>query len=284
VSDRRTLLRAYRALRRAHGPRGWWPGRTRLEIILGAILTQNTAWSNVERALAAMRGAGLLRLPALRAVKEESLGKVIRSSGTFRLKARRVRAFLGLLDREFGGSLGRMSGTETALLRDRLLTVSGIGPETADSILLYAFGRPIFVVDAYTTRILARHGLAGERTRYDEIQRFFMDRLPADPELFNDYHAQLVKVGQEYCRRRPDCERCPLARILPPAQIPPPGRIPPPARIPSTGRILPPGRALPSAPIPPPKRIPPSAETSRGAAGRARGGNSRAAGGRLLVP
>lgn len=205
----------YAALRAASGPRNWWPGRTRLEIILGAILAQNTAWTNAERALRALRAEGLLNLQRLRRVPVARLAEVIRSSGAYRQKARKVRAFLDLLEADFGGSLARVARLETGPLRAWLLSVWGIGPETADSILLYAYGRPVFVVDAYTERVLRRHALIRPGAGYAEIQRFFLARLPADASLYNDYHAQLVRVGQLHCGRRPRCDGCPLEPFLP---------------------------------------------------------------------
>lgn len=204
----------YDVLRKAAGHRGWWPGRTRLEIILGAILTQNTSWANVEKALASLRRAGLLRLEPLRALSEEDLAAHIRPSGYFRQKARKIRAFLALLDGEYAGSLGRMGNAPLSLLRKQLLSVWGIGPETADSILLYAFRKPVFVVDAYTLRVLSRHGLLPGDATYEEAQRFLTSRLPEDESLFNDFHAQFVWVGQRFCRTRPFCDLCPLQSFL----------------------------------------------------------------------
>jgi endonuclease-3 related protein len=200
----------------AHGHCGWWPGKSRTEIILGAILTQNTAWSNVETALAVLRAADLLNFGRLRRVAEAELASHLRSSGAFRQKARKVRAFLQTLDGTAGGSLARMARIPTPELRSALLATWGIGPETADCILLYAFDRPVFVVDAYTRRVLARHGLKRENAPYGEVQALFHDALPADLGLWNDYHAQFVRLGQMHCRRAaPRCDGCPLEPFLP---------------------------------------------------------------------
>jgi endonuclease-3 related protein len=205
----------YEALLAAHGHRGWWPGKSRTEVILGAILTQNTAWTNVETALAMLRAAGLLDFVSLQRVPEVELASHLRSSGAFRQKARKVLAFLQTLDETAGGSLARMARIPTPELRADLLGTWGIGPETADCILLYAFRRPIFVVDAYTRRVLARHGLQRENAPYAEVQALFHDALPTDPDLWSDYHAQFVRLGQEHCRRAaPRCDGCPLEPFL----------------------------------------------------------------------
>ncbi len=214
---RELLWQWYERLLAAQGHRSWWPGKNRTEIILGAILTQNTAWTNVETALTVLRAAGLLDFARLRRVSETELASFLRSSGAFRQKARKVLAFLQTLDETAGGSLARMARIPTPDLREALLGTWGIGPETADCILLYAFGRQVFVVDAYTRRVLARHRLQRENAPYAEIQAFFHDALPTDQELWNDFHAQFVRLGQEHCRRAtPRCDGCPLQPFLPP--------------------------------------------------------------------
>jgi endonuclease-3 related protein len=205
----------YRHLLRRFGPQRWWPARTRFEVIVGAILTQNTAWANVTRAIAAMRAGRLLTARGIDAAPHGRLARLIRSSGYYNMKAERLKQFTRFLLRRYGGSLQRMFRTELPKLREELLGISGVGEETADSILLYAGDRPIFVVDAYTRRVLERHGLISKRTTYGEIQRLFMDHLPADATLYNEYHALLVAVGKEYCRRTPRCETCPLQYDLP---------------------------------------------------------------------
>jgi endonuclease III related protein len=207
------LMSVYRCLRRTYGHAGWWPARTAFEVCVGAILTQNTAWSNVEIALAVLRQRGLLSAAKLRQVPLSRLGALIRSSGVFRVKARRLRAFLDFFHREYGGRVGRMCADEPGVLRQKLLAVHGIGPETADSIALYAAGHPLFVVDAYTRRVFTRLGVLRGGESYDEIQRVFMDALPRDVALYNDYHAQIVRLAKDACRARPRCEACPLTRV-----------------------------------------------------------------------
>jgi endonuclease III related protein len=206
----------YDALFRAHGEQHWWPGRTRFEVIVGAILTQNTSWTNVERAMAELRREKLLTPPAIEKVSLPRLSRLIRSSGYFRQKARKLKEFVGFLRFEYQGSLNKMFATPTAELREKLLSVHGIGPETADSILLYAGGHKVFVVDAYTRRILERHGLARARASYEEIRALFEGSLPGDAALFNEYHALIVHTGKHHCRsRQPDCQSCALKPFLP---------------------------------------------------------------------
>lgn len=211
----RSLLRVYERLAAHFGPAGWWPGETPFEICLGAILTQNTAWVNAEKALGVLRARGLLSYPRLRSLSVSRLARLIRSSGTFNVKARRIVAFLSFLDSEFRGSLKAMRNAEPGELRGKLLAVHGIGRETADSIALYAAGRPLFVVDGYTRRVFARLGLLRGDEAYDDIQRVFMERLPRDAALFNDYHAQIVRLAKDVCRPRPLCGECPLEDLCP---------------------------------------------------------------------
>jgi endonuclease-3 related protein len=184
-------------------------------VCLGAILTQNTAWTNVAKALRALRSRGLLSYRALRRLPPSRLGPLIRSSGTYRVKARRVAAFVRFLGREYRGQVAAMAREAPESLRQKLLEVDGIGRETADSIVLYACGLPLFVVDAYTRRVFSRLGLIDGGEPYDEVQRFFMERLPRDSALFNDYHAQIVRLGKEACRARPLCALCPLDALCP---------------------------------------------------------------------
>ena len=206
----------YDALFRARGPQHWWPGRTRFEVIVGAILTQNTSWTNVERAIRALRREKLLSAAAIERVSVERLAELIRSSGYFRQKARKLKEFVRFLRENYGGSLNKMFAAPTTMLRGQLLGVHGIGPETADSILLYAGGHKVFVVDAYTRRILERHGLTHEKASYEEIRELFERSLPTDAAMYNEYHALIVHTGKHYCQKRqPDCERCPLSSFLP---------------------------------------------------------------------
>lgn len=201
----------YRGLLAGYGPQGWWPARTPFEVIVGAILTQNTSWRNVERAIASLRAARALAPGPMLELPEVRLAALIRPAGYYRVKARRLRNLLGHLARRHGGSVARMLRTPSRPLREELLAVSGIGPETADSILLYAAGRPVFVVDAYTRRVLSRHGLCRPDERYDRVQAVFTGALPPDAALFNEYHALLVRLGKEHCRpRAPRCADCPI--------------------------------------------------------------------------
>lgn len=229
------LMKMYEAMRARFGHRGWWPvaggpasggsavasesaGRPlegaageerKLEMCVGAILTQNTAWKNVEKALANLREAGLMSVGALHAKPHAALAEIIRPAGYYNVKAKRLRNFIARVH-EFGGGIGAFLGRPLSALREDLLSVNGIGRETGDSIILYAAGLPTFVVDAYTARIGVRHSLFGPEADYDEIKEFFESALPRDAELFNDYHAQLVQTGKEYCRTMALCEGCPL--------------------------------------------------------------------------
>jgi endonuclease-3 related protein len=208
---RRRLLRLYDRLARRFGPQGWWPGDSAFEVVVGAILTQNAAWTNAERALARLRAAGVLDAPGrLAALPPRRLAALVRPSGTYRVKAARLRAFVDRLRRHHGGDLGRLLALPAPALRRELLAVSGIGPETADAIALYAAGRPVFVIDAYTRRVLVRHRLAPPEANYGGLQALVTAHLPRDPGLFNEYHALLVRVGKAFCRARPRCAGCPL--------------------------------------------------------------------------
>jgi len=208
---RARLERIYALLETAFGPQGWWPGRTPLEISVGAILTQNTNWSNVARAIRALRKARCLSFAALKRVPEKRLARLIRPAGYFNMKARRLKHFVRYLDRRYGGSFARMRRRPGPALREELLAVNGIGPETADSILLYALGKPVFVVDAYTRRILGRHRLVAADADYDRLQAVFTENLPARVPLFNEFHALIVRLGKDYCKKtKPRCHVCPL--------------------------------------------------------------------------
>lgn len=213
----------YAALYRAHGAQHWWPGRTRFEVIIGAILTQNTSWVNVERAIRKLRAAKLLTPSGIARIPLPRLAQAIRSAGYFRQKAHKLKEFVRFLKARHSGSLTRMFRTPTAELRDQLLSVHGIGPETADSILLYAGGHPVFVVDAYTRRVLERHGLAHSKATYEQIRELFERSLPPEPALFNEYHALIVRTGKENCRSQaPRCDSCPLRPFLPASAEPSP--------------------------------------------------------------
>ncbi len=207
---RERLLELYRRLLNTFGPQGWWPGETPFEVALGAILTQNTNWQNVSRVIDALKAEGNLDPVRLGEMTEAELAKHFRPTGYYNLKARRVRNFLDFFVARFESSMQNMAEEDWEPLRDELLGLHGIGPETADSILLYALHKPTFVVDAYTFRILSRHGLAADPCSYEELRQFFMDRLPPEVPLYQEFHALLVRLGKEFCRPQPRCLGCPL--------------------------------------------------------------------------
>ena len=201
-------LRVYELLLEQHGPQGWWPGESPFETMVGAVLTQRTAWANAARAIDSLRRAGLLAPRRMRSEPVESLAGHIRASGFFRTKARKLHALCAYLER-YGDDVARMRAAGAARLRSELLGVHGIGPETADAIMLYAVGIPTFVVDAYAHRIFARLGEASAQGSYARFQRWLMDGLPADVDLLGEYHALLVRHGREVCvAHRPRCEAC----------------------------------------------------------------------------
>lgn len=206
----------YRALFSAYGPQGWWPGRSRFEVIVGAYLTQNIAWSNVARALVNLRKARLLHPASMRRAGAPVVAGLIRSAGYYNQKAERLIAFLAFLEERHGGSLDRLFRQPLPVLRRQLLALPGVGPETADSILLYAAKRPVFVIDAYTRRLLHRHGRLDPSETYEDLRRRFEGALPKDPDLFNEFHALIVRLAKERCRSGiPDCGGCPLQPFLP---------------------------------------------------------------------
>lgn len=211
------LLRYYETMSGALGPMHWWPAQTPFEVIVGAILTQSTAWANVERAIANLYAAKLLAPAAMGRVSFSRLAALVRPSGYFRQKTKKLKAFVRFLETNFGGSLKRMFQTPTAELREKLLAVHGIGPETADSILLYAGSHPVFVVDAYTHRIFGRHELVDGKPDYERVRTFVEASIPRDPVLFNEFHALIVNTGKNWCRKTaPRCYACPLRELLPP--------------------------------------------------------------------
>ena len=205
------LKKTYKKLFTAFGPQHWWPGDTPFEVIVGAILTQNTAWTNVEKAIHNLKKAKLLTPGKLHDLSQDEIAKYIRPAGYFNIKAKRLKHFLNYLFDNYGGNLKKMFKKRTDALRRELLSVNGIGPETADSILLYAGNHPVFVVDAYTKRIFSRHQVVKADAEYHDIQELFMKNLPHDVKMFNEYHALIVKAGRDFCRtRKPLCSRCPL--------------------------------------------------------------------------
>ncbi len=201
----------YRRLCEHFGQQDWWPGESAFEVVVGAILTQNTNWKNVEKAIFNLKEAGLLNLPSLLELPQALLAEYIRPAGYYNIKAGRLRNLLTLIGEEHGGSLEAFFSLPMAELREQLLSVKGIGPETADSIMLYAAGKPIFVVDAYTHRILSRHNLIDEDTDYHSLQELFMDSFPPDVDQYGELHALLVRTGNQFCKKtNPRCENCPL--------------------------------------------------------------------------
>ncbi len=209
------LLEIYELLDGHFGPLHWWPAESPFEVMIGAVLTQNTSWKNVEKSIQSLRQANLLTFSALLDLSEQELAGYIRSSGYYNLKAKRLKNLLRMIDREYRGDLHAFLGDDTQRARQLLLQVKGIGPETADSILLYGGGHPIFVVDAYTYRILTRHRLIPEECDYQYIHDLFMDNLEPDAPMFNQYHALLVRTAKHYCKKtKPLCDRCPLQKLL----------------------------------------------------------------------
>jgi endonuclease-3 related protein len=204
------LIKIYRTLYQTYGPRHWWPGETSFEVMVGAILTQNTSWRNVEKAIQRLKGKGVLNPEGIHHLKRSELARLIKSSGYYRIKTDRLKSFIDFLFEEYDGNIKKMGRERLGELREKLLGVKGIGPETADSILLYGLKKPIFVVDAYTRRILSRHGIISEKASYEEVQKLFMDYPPRDEKLFNEYHALFVYLGKTVCKKIPRCELCPL--------------------------------------------------------------------------
>jgi endonuclease III related protein len=241
------VIAYYKTLLSRYGPQNWWPAQSRFEVIVGAYLTQNTNWSNVEKAIGNLRRARLLNVPAMRRAPLPELETLVRPSGYFRQKARNLKTFIAFLDQQYSGSLRRMFSQPTDKLRAQLLELNGVGPETADSILLYAGNHPVFVVDAYTRRLLQRHGIIGEKTGYEEIRALVEHLISSaaaeslvapkpgsDPrhavsrvsraerstlaQHYNEFHALIVRLGNHYCRTTPQCEQCPLRTFLPSKQ------------------------------------------------------------------
>jgi endonuclease III related protein len=204
----KTLRRVYRRLLQRYGPQHWWPAQEPFEVIIGAILTQSTAWTNVEKALANLKAAGKLSPEALRKLSEAELAALIHPCGYYNVKARKLKAFASWLGEHYDDNLKKLFKSDIEELRGRLLGIYGIGEETADSIILYAGNRPVFVIDAYTRRVIDRMGLTPSHHGYAGYQTLFTANLPADAGLFNEYHALLVRHAKEVCRKRPFCQRC----------------------------------------------------------------------------
>ncbi|MGC9053812.1 MAG: endonuclease III domain-containing protein [Candidatus Hydrogenedens sp.] len=204
------LMDIYNTLSDFYGPTGWWPGDTPFEIAIGAILTQNTAWTNVEKAIENLKNQQLLNPYKIVQCNKNQLEQAIRPSGYFRQKAERLIIFCNYLIDKYDGKIEKMKHKNTIELRNELLNIKGIGPETADDILLYACGHQIFVVDAYTKRIFSRHGLLNEKLNYNEIQNYFHKYLPRDVHIYKEYHGLIVWTGKDYCRKISKCSQCPL--------------------------------------------------------------------------
>lgn len=202
------LMAIFERLYKSYGPQDWWPGRTRFEIIVGAVLTQNTAWANVEKAMGNLKKEKLLSPQKIENLDRRVLARLIRPAGYYNIKAKRLKNFIDFLFSEYGGSIDKLAMQESGKMRHELLSINGIGPETCDSIMLYAFKRAVFVVDAYTKRIFSRHGFFKESATYDEVQKFFTANLPKDTDLYNEYHALIVRLGKELCRKKPKCGAC----------------------------------------------------------------------------
>jgi endonuclease-3 related protein len=206
----------YRRLLDAFGPQHWWPGETPFEVVVGAVLTQNTNWQNVEKAIRNLREADVLEPIALYNVPVEELEELIRPAGYFRIKSHRLRSLLEFVVERYEGSLDAMFQTSLDVLRSQLLEVHGIGPETADSILLYAGNLPIFVIDAYTHRVFSRHGWIDFDADYHQLQDYVQSSIPQEIPLYNEFHALIVRLGKDFCRKSsPKCETCPLQKTLP---------------------------------------------------------------------
>ncbi len=211
---RRTLAAIYERMSAHFGPTHWWPGDSPFEVAVGAILTQNTAWTNVEKAISNLKAARLLSPEAILCADDAILHALLRPSGYFRVKSVRLRSFCSYLIDTYGGNMARMAERPADALREELLRVSGIGPETADDILLYACEKPVFVVDAYTRRILSRHGVVDASIGYEALRALFERNLDADLHMFKQYHGLIVYTGKDFCRATPKCEMCPLGALL----------------------------------------------------------------------
>lgn len=209
------LRKVYEDLFNAFGPQHWWPGETPEEVLIGAVLVQSVSWKNVERAIENLRSEKLIHIKRLYDLPVDELHELIQSVGYYRVKAKRLRNLLEFLVVEYNGSVHSLFALPIAEARQQLLGVNGVGPETADSILLYAAGMPTFVVDAYTRRVLLRHGWIEPPAKYEAMKQLFEQQLPEDAQLYNEFHALVVRVGHHYCSRTPKCDECPLKKRLP---------------------------------------------------------------------
>jgi endonuclease III related protein len=210
ISTAQKLMKMFNLMLDRFGSQHWWPGDTELEMMVGAILTQNTSWKNVDKAIANLKNKDLLDIERLHSISPSALAEEIRPAGYFNIKSVRLKNLINFLVEQYAGDMSRFLSDETEALRKGLLSVKGVGPETADSILLYAARRPVFVIDAYTYRILHRHGLIEDQVTYDELKELFESNLPADEGQFNEFHALIVRTAKEFCKGKPLCEACPL--------------------------------------------------------------------------
>ena len=209
------IPRIYERLLRTHGPQGWWPADSSFEMMVGAVLTQACTWVNAERAIAALRSADALSAASIIAMPEQELARLVRPAGYYNAKARKLKALASFLMDGFGGDPAEMSQVPTGRLREMLLSVHGVGEETADDILVYAANRPVFVVDAYTRRIAGRLGLGGEDASYSELSALFAGAMPIDAPVLGEFHALLVRHAKQTCRKSPRCGECPLVDLCP---------------------------------------------------------------------
>jgi len=209
----KSLMEIYNLLLSSFGPQNWWPAETELEMMVGAVLTQNTSWNNVEKAILNLKEKSLLSIQNLSQIPSSLLAEYIRPSGYYNLKAKRLKNLINCIVNKYNGDITTLFSLDTETIREELLMVKGIGLETADSIVLYGAERPLFVVDTYTHRIVTRHGLIEEEAGYNDLQSFFMDNLSHDVDLFKEFHALIVKTGKDFCRKKPRCSECPLDRL-----------------------------------------------------------------------
>ncbi|MCP4266998.1 MAG: endonuclease III domain-containing protein [Candidatus Brocadiaceae bacterium] len=213
MNKTKILTEIYDSLFRSFGKQYWWPGDTGFEVVIGAILTQNTNWSNVEKAIKNLKTAKIFTPKKLHEINQDKLAELIKPSGYFNVKAKRLKHFIEWLFINYNGSLSKLFKQDFVTLREQLLSVNGIGKETADSIILYAAEKPTFVVDTYTKRVLVRHGLITEDYDYDAIKEIFETNLPKEVPLYNEYHALIVMVGKYYCKPIMRCKECPLENV-----------------------------------------------------------------------
>ena len=218
-NTREKLISVYTLMLNYFGNLNWWPGETEFEVIIGAILTQNTSWTNVEKSISLIKNNGLMNPESIYELHVDELAKLVRSSGYFNQKAKKIKHFLSFFYDKYKFDMDIMKSVPVDVMREQLLAINGIGPETADSILLYALSKPVFVVDAYTKRIFSRHGFIEKNASYHEVQAFFETHLDKDEPLFNEYHALIVNTGKYFCGTKPKCENCPLRETLSQKQL-----------------------------------------------------------------